>query len=100
MHLTCSKHAAMIFGGKRFLQEKDRHIGFGVDSKQLGKLLHTSHTFCLIGSPIPKNVRFGRFERPAEPSAPKGRRCGRLWGDSRFHLGNSENETNLLALIR
>ena len=44
--------------------------------------------------------RFDRFGRPAEPSARKGRRFGRLWKDTRFHLQNSENEVNLLALLR
>ena len=42
-----------------------------------------------------ENGRFGRFGRPAEPSFPKGRRFGRLWRDSRFHLRNFENEANL-----
>ena len=39
-----------------------------------------------------ENGSFSRFGRPVEPSATKGRRFGRLWRDSRFHLQNSENE--------
>ena len=40
------------------------------------------------------------FGRPAKRSAQIGRRSSRLWRDSRFHLQNSENEANLLALLR
>ena len=43
---------------------------------------------------------FGRFGRPAKPSAPKGRRFGRLLRDSCFHLQNSANEANLLVLLQ
>ena len=50
--------------------------------------------------PNSENGRFGRFGRPAEPFAPKGRRFGRLWRDSRFHLQYSESEGTLLALLR
>ena len=41
---------------------------------------------------LPNSIsgRFARFRRPDKPSAPKGRRFGRLWRDSRFHLRNSE----------
>ena len=50
--------------------------------------------------PNSENGRLGSFGRPAEPSAPKGRRFGRLWRDSRFHLQNPENEAILLSLLR
>ena len=49
--------------------------------------------------PKSENSRFARFGRHAEPSAPKGRRFGRLWKDSRFHLQNSENEATLLRIL-
>ena len=49
--------------------------------------------------PDSKNGKFGRFGRHAEPSAPKGRRFGRLWKGSRFHLRKSENEANLPVLL-
>ena len=48
--------------------------------------------------PNSENGRFGRFGRPVEPSAPTGGRFGSLLRDSRFDLGNSENEANLLVL--
>ena len=57
----------------------------------------------LIDSLILKTAGFGRFARfgrPADPSAPKGRRFSRLWRDSRLHLQNSENEATLLAFLR
>ena len=43
--------------------------------------------------------RFGQFGRPTEPSAPTCERFGRLWGDFRFDLRNSENKANLLMLL-
>ena len=43
-----------------------------------------------------ETLRF-TFGRPAEPSAPKGRRFGRFWRDSRFHLLIYESEVNLLC---
>ena len=48
--------------------------------------------------PNSKNSRFGRFRRPAELSAPKGKRFGRLWRDSRFHLLVFESDVNLLGV--
>ena len=45
------------------------------------------------------NSENGRFGRPNEPSALKGRRFGRLWRDSRFHLRSSKNEANLLVQL-
>ena len=44
-----------------------------------------------------ENNRFGRFQRPAEFSSPKGIRIVRLWRDSHFDLLNSENKENLVA---
>ena len=38
--------------------------------------------------------------RPAESSAPKDRRFGRLGKDFRFNLRNSKNEVTLLTLLR
>ena len=50
--------------------------------------------------PDSENGRFSRFGRPAEPSAPKGRRFGRLQSDSRFPLQNFKSEASLVALLR
>ena len=44
--------------------------------------------------PDSENCSFFRFGTPAESPAPKCRRFGRLWIDSRFNLRNSENEVN------
>ena len=59
-----------------------------------------TRNWCLIGvgSLKSENGSFGRFERPAEPSAPTGGRFGRLWRGSCFNLRNYENEANLLVL--
>ena len=66
----------------------------------LKRLTWQTQDSCLIESQIPKTAGFRRFGSPAEHSAPKGRKFGRLWSDSRFHLQNSESEANLLSLLR
>ena len=55
----------------------------------------------MIDPPPPnsENGTFGKFGRPDEPSAPKGRGFGRLWRDSRFRFRNFENEANLLTSL-
>ena len=70
-------------------------IGTNSENGRLGRL-----GICVCFTSNSNNGRCGRFGRPAEPSAPKGRRLGRLKRDSHFHLQNSDNEANLLALLR
>ena len=53
--------------------------------------LRMKHGVCLIGTNS-ENGRLGRLGRLAEPSAPNGRRFGKLWRDSPFHLQNSETK--------
>ena len=61
-------------------------------------LFVSSLNWCLIDSQITKTAGLAGLEGPAEPSAPTGRRFGRLWRVSRFHLLSFESEVNLLSV--
>ena len=53
-----------------------------------------------FAKPLPHFI-LAKSYRPAKPSyAPKGRRFGRLFRDSRFHLQNFENEVHLRSLLQ